>query len=109
MLLTDISRNPIGGYRITDVVEQSEFTPEEKLFLAVVLQAIIDALRESQERAPARAFLDDPDVQSLTQALWGVRTSGLFDRGDAELAISAYRASQGVKLQHRRMRKKRKG
>lgn len=106
MLLTDIATNPIRGYRITDVVERSECTPEEKLFLAVILQAIIDALRESEERAPARAFLDDPNIQSLTQDLWGVRTSGLFDHGGAELAINAYRASQGIKLQHRRRRKK---
>ena len=109
MLLTDISRNLTGGYRITDVVERSEFTPEEKLLLAVVLQAILDTLRESQEGVTARTFLNDPNIQSLTQDLWGVRTSGLFDRDDAEHAISAYRASHGIKLQHRRMRKKRKG
>jgi hypothetical protein len=106
MFLSDVSANPIRGCRIEDIVQRSEWTPEERLFLAVVVQAILDVFKEDDESGAARDFLDDPNVQRLTQALWGVRTSGFFDCNRAEDAISAYRFGRGQKLKHRRKRKK---
>lgn len=104
--LLDISKCLIGGCRIEDIARQTEYTPEERLLLAVVLQAVLDALKPTDEGRAARAFLQDPDVQGLTQALWGVRTSELFNRHLAVRAINAYRTGHGQKLQHRRKRRK---
>ena len=106
MFLSDVSTNPIRGGHIEDIVQRSEWTPEERLFLAIVLQAVLDVFKGDDESGAARAFLDDPNVQHLTQALWGVRTSGFFDCNRTEEAISAYRFGRGQKLKHRRRRKK---
>ena len=100
----DISECLNGGCHIGDVAGRTAYTPEERLLLAVVLQAVLDALEPTEEGKAARAFLQDPDVQSLTQVLWGVRTSGLFDRRQAARAINAYRTSQGKRLQYQKRR-----
>jgi hypothetical protein len=100
--LLDISKCVIRGCRIEDIAKQAGYTPEERLLLAVIVQAVLDALKPTDEGRDARAFLQDPDVQSLTQVLWGVRTSGHFDRRRAVRAINAYRTGYGQKLQHRR-------
>jgi hypothetical protein len=102
---TDVS-DLCRRYRLAEAERQDECTPEERLLLAVVLQAVLDTLKGGEGSASARAFLDDPDIQCLAQSLWGIRTSGLFDRRQAEQAISAYRVSRGQKLQHRRRRRK---
>jgi hypothetical protein len=102
--LLDISKCSIGGRRIEDILTQTEYTPEEKLLLAVVLQAVLDALQPTQEGQDARAFLQDPEVQSLTQMVWGVRTSSLVNRRQSVRAINAYRTGRGQKLQHQRKR-----
>ena len=106
MFLSDVSTNPIRGCRIEDIVQRSECTPEERLFLAVVVQAVLDVFKGNDESGAARAFLDDPNVQRLTQALWGVRTSGFFDCNRAKDAVGAYRFGRGQKLKYRQRRKK---
>ena len=101
----DISNRLIGGCRIEDAVRRTAYLPEENLLLAVILQAVLDSFAPTEEGQDAREFLQDPDVQCLTQVLWGVRTSDLFDRRRVVRAINAYRTSYGLALRHRRKRK----
>jgi len=100
----DISKHLIGGCRVENAAGQAAYSPEQNLLLAVVLQAVVDSFAPTEEGRDARAFLQDPDVQCLTQVLWGVRTSDLCDRRRVVRAIAAYRTSHGQKLQYRRKR-----
>ncbi|MBN1640365.1 MAG: hypothetical protein JXA09_03945 [Anaerolineae bacterium] len=71
-------------------------TPEARLILAVVLQAVADRRARSPGlRQEACAFLEDERVQDLTQALWGVRTSASLDARNAARAIAGYRITLG--------------
>jgi hypothetical protein len=78
-------------------------TPEARLLLAVVLQAVVDAGKEDGDGQTARAFLDDPQVQDLVESVWGLPVSAQFGP-HAGHAVRLYRVSEGkiVYYRHRR-------
>ena len=71
-------------------------TPEARLFAAILVQAVIDLPRTDKHGASARAYLDDPEVQDLCEALWGVRPCSEIDWIRARPALIAYRQQRGA-------------
>jgi hypothetical protein len=67
-------------------------TPEARLLLAVVLQAVADrgASAHALQR-DACAFLEDEGVQDLVELLWGTRTAARVDPRRAAREIARYR------------------
>ena len=105
--LEDEAIEPIPGTladRGVGPVPARPTSPEERILVAVIVQAITDAPKENRDGMTARAFLGDPQVHGLIDATWGVATTSRLNPGRVKAAIQAYRLREGKLLMRKRWR-----